>query len=526
MKVYVDTFFATITMLNSIGNWTADKVNYYLNSNPNAYYNSSNFSISDYVPYTGAINNVALGTNNLTSTALTSSYLNTTSIVNLSNLVYVYPATGHTSIGGNTSSSNTLVVGDDITSAEAYNTLVVGQTLHDSKFYIGQSSSRNLVLRWVYSATTPYAQWYTQGSASPFLMDGSNISLQSANNDNNVGIGTSTPRTKLFIKQSSSNIYQQTIKNTDTLSVSGIGFAATAYSNDATTTRGYVGFKGTTATGFGDLIFGTRNSSKSQVNTDISDEVMRITNNGDVVIGKTTATAKLEVNGSILANVSGTNKVYIDGRYGYIGINTTAPTAHLTVNNGGRIMTLNQGASGIGTIFTSNDFFKFVTDSDTIMRIGGDIHPGVSIGATYSGTSAPTDGLIVEGNVGIGVTAPTNKLQVVGNISTTGNMTAAYYYGNGSQLTGILMTNTSYATTTYADSLGNWTANFSLYNTTTNTNTAINNANSTMKVYVDNTFLPKTGGNLAGDLNMTGPSYNITNVSCIKFNNGASLCTA
>ena len=46
-----------------------------------------------------------------------------------------------------------------------------------------------------------------------------------------------------------------------------------------------------------------------------------------------------------------------------------------------------------------------------------DVEGGAAIGATYSGTNtAPANGLIVEGNVGIGLNNPTSKLEVVGAV--------------------------------------------------------------------------------------------------------------
>ena len=41
---------------------------------------------------------------------------------------------------------------------------------------------------------------------------------------------------------------------------------------------------------------------------------------------------------------------------------------------------------------------------------------GASIGTGYDTTAAPSDGMIIEGNVGIGTTAPGAKLEVAGNV--------------------------------------------------------------------------------------------------------------
>jgi len=49
-----------------------------------------------------------------------------------------------------------------------------------------------------------------------------------------------------------------------------------------------------------------------------------------------------------------------------------------------------------------------------------DINGETVIGRSYSGTNtAPTDGLLVEGNVGIGTTTPSEKLEIAGNIKIT-----------------------------------------------------------------------------------------------------------
>jgi hypothetical protein len=55
---------------------------------------------------------------------------------------------------------------------------------------------------------------------------------------------------------------------------------------------------------------------------------------------------------------------------------------------------------------------------------------GISVGAGYLSTVTPTNGLIVEGNVGIGTTAPDATLDV--NIGTTGSFQLTYNDSNGS----------------------------------------------------------------------------------------------
>lgn len=66
---YLSTYNASYV---TYGNQSMYNSSYYLNSNPNGYYNSSNFQSynASYVPYTGANGSVYLGTYNLTATNL------------------------------------------------------------------------------------------------------------------------------------------------------------------------------------------------------------------------------------------------------------------------------------------------------------------------------------------------------------------------------------------------------------------------------------------------------------------------
>jgi hypothetical protein len=57
----------------------------------------------------------------------------------------------------------------------------------------------------------------------------------------------------------------------------------------------------------------------------------------------------------------------------------------------------------------------------------------LSVGDSYKTTAAPTEGMIVEGNVGIGTTAPTQKLDVAGNIKLSG-ATSKLIFADGSSM--------------------------------------------------------------------------------------------
>ena len=75
-----------------------------------------------------------------------------------------------------------------------------------------------------------------------------------------------------------------------------------------------------------------------------------------------------------------------------------------------------------------------------------DVEGGVSIGSTYSGTTAaPSDGIIVEGKAGIGTNNPSGKLEVVSGNDSDG--TIAVRSGNATQYSKISMgTNVNKAT--------------------------------------------------------------------------------
>ena len=68
-----------------------------------------------------------------------------------------------------------------------------------------------------------------------------------------------------------------------------------------------------------------------------------------------------------------------------------------------------------------------------------DLNGGVAIGVTYAGVNtAPTNGLLIEVNVGISTTNPTSKLQVTGlpihadnTASIEAGLTAGAFYHNG-----------------------------------------------------------------------------------------------
>ncbi|MBI5133764.1 MAG: tail fiber domain-containing protein [Candidatus Taylorbacteria bacterium] len=232
----------------------------------------------------------------------------------------------------------------------------------------------------------------------------------------------------------------------------------------------------------GDLMFYTAPTAGSGLL-----ERMRIDQAGNIGIGTTTATSKLYV--------TGTSGLTLDAGGGsgaaqlrFISYNSNVATTDTlsTSFTGGLKHTtasgLTIGPSGVNP-----------ANNNSMLAVEG----SAAIGANYAGAttfSPPTNGLLVEGNVGIGTTSPYQKLSVVGNVvaesfiatSTTATSTIAGFLdvnGTGSN-----------ATSTFASNL--WVKG------TLRTGTG--------SLYLNDTSI--TAGNSGFQLNTTGNSY-VNNVS-------------
>ena len=183
-------------------------------------------------------------------------------------------------------------------------------------------------------------------------------------------------------------------------------------------------------------------------------EVMSVLTTGNVGIGTTSPYAKLSVVGPVVAEYfhatsTSATSTFAGGALfatggGNVGIGTTGPNDKLEV--GGNI-----ALSGAlkGNEIRSNNFFLLDLDDDnnsttdffhirdggngeifTVLENSGNVgigesspgsklsvSGGATIGSGYDTTAAPTNGLLVEGNLGIGTTTPRWALQIA---SSTG----------------------------------------------------------------------------------------------------------
>jgi hypothetical protein len=124
-------------------------------------------------------------------------------------------------------------------------------------------------------------------------------------------------------------------------------------------------------------------------------------------------------------NTSGTSDIY-NSNAGNVGIGTSTPNQKLEVNGVGRFTgsyAFSIGGDGnrnrIHAGYASGQLFRFLTASNTYAGIGTS---SLVVGNNFTDSfTAPVNGLIVEGNVGIGLSSPSEKFELKGNLRIDGN---------------------------------------------------------------------------------------------------------
>jgi hypothetical protein len=283
--------------------------------------------------------------------------------------------------------------------------------------------------------------WNTYASSQGILFGTNDTEQMIITNAGYVGIGTTDPASTLHIQGTS-----QTVANFDTTGSragqiqvdggttgagSGGGILFGAYDDVFASIRGYILDAGNY--GIGDLIIGTRNAT-----TDTSlTERMRIAYGGNVGIGTTNPSAKLDVagdasvSGNLYLNANGEIRPMTNGslsldyksgvnawtqaltvnNLGYVGIGTTAPDAVLHV----------VGNPKISSSADITDYTNISNDSTwtTFTRATN----GGTTGNAMQFNSAGT--VYFPGYVGIGTTGPRGSLDVLSGISYFGDESSA-----------------------------------------------------------------------------------------------------
>jgi uncharacterized protein (DUF2132 family) len=254
------------------------------------------------------------------------------------------------------------------------------------------------------------------------------------NSSGNVGIGTSSPASKLHISGSgqtimrldsdtTTNVSQFQIKAaSDAVLIMGMLGGSAAGNNYGVTAAGQAYF-GTTTLGSPhptSLVIGNVSAIPIVFST-TNTERMRIAGDGNVGIGTTSPDTKLHVRGYqvYLYNDLDTNNTFFYAR------NSGAGNAGIKMKN----------VDGEWTII-ANDRLRFIDDDASLERLSILSNGNVGIGTTAPGAlleissstassllnvkGAGGNGILFvsgSGNVGIGTTNPVAKLQVAGNVS-------------------------------------------------------------------------------------------------------------
>ena len=265
----------------------------------------------------------------------------------------------------------------------------------------------------------------------------SNTAIVLTGSNGNLGINNPNPLTTVDIIGTTS--FRGNIQMNNSVAIRGLTISKRDGTMANITTSSIQGLSNDTA---GILLSVNSNNSNTafrfQGNTT---EVVRITGEGNVGIGKSNPAFPLDVLGDI--NFNGTLRQggipYVVSQWSNnnsnvflltsnVGIGKSNPAFPLDVLgdlNFTGLLRQNNNPYNIGSQWSNNSSNVFLLQSNVGI---GTITPSnlltvagrASIGESYCNVLAPLNGLIVQGNVGIGTANPQAPLSIVGNIQTTG----------------------------------------------------------------------------------------------------------
>ncbi|MBD2158528.1 DUF6519 domain-containing protein [Leptolyngbya sp. FACHB-16] len=157
---------------------------------------------------------------------------------------------------------------------------------------------------------------------------------------------------------------------------------------------------------------------------------------GDTMTGSLTIDQNLSVTGKAAIGYNSTNQTAALAINGNVGIGTTSPGSMLSVAGGVAIGSNSLVAASDGQLLVQNSIraarIGIGTLPNSVLSVAGE----VAIGYSYAGSnSAPENGLLVEGNIGVGTPIPQSKLSVAGGVAIGSN----YSFRNAAPNDGLIV---------------------------------------------------------------------------------------
>jgi len=221
----------------------------------------------------------------------------------------------------------------------------------------------------------------------------------------------------------------------------------------------------------------------------------------------------------IATNAVGTTEI-LDDTIANVDINSAAAILYSKLSFSDNIVAGDIATSAVGASELGADVVDGTELADTITL-------DAAMNIISNDFSVNTSNLFVDvstGRVGIGIINPSEKLNVSGNIGATGNVTASYFFGNGSQLTDLTESQITDLQTYAINNTAGWTLNFSNIYSSDWTNVTITESQITDLVHtingtnIDVLDINASSATIHGNLNVTG---NLTVAKNIDITNGS-----